>query len=119
MSKKTIRLLPSIILYIIAVLLAAYTLWSYKHCAGIIAQAREYGQLAASGNEYDIASFYMANCGLYAVFALLLAAAGIMLQRNPSPQTVSGNPVQEVKHETNDDELDEWFDELESIDNDK
>ena len=111
MNKKIIHLIPSAVLYIFARLLAIFTIWAYSHCADIISQAKAAGQLAASGNEYDIASFYMGNCGQYAVFALLLVAAGIILQRKP---TVRYSPVETVQDENNkaaDAELDEWFDE--------
>ena len=109
MYKKTIQIVPSIVLYICAGLMAAYAIWSYIFCADVISQARAAGQLAASGSEYDIASFYMGNCGQYFVFALLLTAAGLLLQRKQqvkaSPETVV-SPAENI--EIND-ELDEWF----------
>ena len=112
MNKKITHIIPSIILYIFAILLAVYTIWAYSHCADIITQAKAAGQLAASGNEYDIMSFYMGNCGQYFVSALLLAAAGLLLQRKQSP--MSNKPVASVNainNKANDDELDEWFNE--------
>jgi len=114
MNKKLLHLIPSIALYVFAGLLLFYTIWSYTYCADIISQAKAAGQLAASANEYDIASFYMVNCGQYFVFALLLAAAGLMLQRKQlmSRKTISSATQQ--KNNAADDELDEWFDEAES-----
>jgi amino acid transporter len=117
MNKNILNLIPSIILYIFAGLLAAYAIWSYTYCADIISQAKAAGQLAASGNEYDIASFYMGNCGQYAVFVLLLAAAGIMLQRKPLVQNASVTAVPDTKKEIADGELDEWFSETETENN--
>ena len=109
MNKRTIKIIPSIILYICAVLLTVYAIWAYSFCSEMISQARVAGQLAASGNEYDIASFYMANCGQYFIFALILAAAGLLLQRKRqefvSPGVVFG-PAEDID---TDDELDEWF----------
>jgi len=108
MNKKVIHIVPSIVLYIFAGLLTIYAIWSYTYCADIISQARAAGQLAAGGNEYDIAGFYMANCCQYVVFALLLTAAGLILQRikpahNETVAFSAGN-------EAADDGLDEWFD---------
>jgi len=114
MNKRIIQLIPSIILYIFAGLLAAYALWAYNHCADIISQARAAGQLATSGNEYDIASFYMGNCGQYAVFALLLAAVGLLLQRKRISQNVPNAIVADTNNVANDTELDEWFNEIET-----
>ena len=111
MNKKVIQLIPSIILYVIAGLLAAYAIWSLTYCADVISQAKAAGQLAASGNEYDIISFYMGNCGQYFIFSLLLAAAGLILQRKQHvtniPSAVSSDLA---KNNENDDELDELFD---------
>ena len=118
MNKKVIHIIPSVVLYIFAVLLAVYAIWAYSHCADIISQAKAAGQLAAKGNEYDIASFYMGNCGQYFVSALLLAAAGLLLQKKQSP--ASNKPVGSVNplnNKANDDELDDWFSENESADN--
>ena len=111
MNKTVTRLIPSIILYIFAAIFAAYTVWSYSYCADLISQVKDAGQLAASGNEYDIASFYMSNCGQYAAFALLLAAAGILLQRKPIVQGTPVGVVQDENSKAADEELDEWFDE--------
>ena len=115
MNKKIIYLIPSIVLYIFAGLLAIFTIWAYSHCADIISQAKAAGQLAARGNEYDIASFYMGNCGQYAVFALLLAAAGLVLQRK-QPVQHELKMVRPVENELDNGELDEWFDEDVSAD---
>jgi len=118
MSKRIMGMLPGLILYVAAGLLAIYAIWSFAYCADIIAQARAAGQLAAGGNEYDITSFYMSNCGLYFALALLLAAAGLLLQRKP-PE--AGNPdtgadyaednAGDAEYNAGDAELDEWFDE--------
>jgi len=116
MNKKNIQLIPSIILYIFAGLLVVYAIWAYTICADIISQAKAAGQLAASGNEYDIASFYMGNCAQYFVYAILLAAAGLILQRKPTLKSEPGIIARPSKAEAADMELDEWFDETESTD---
>ena len=111
MNKRTIQIIPSIILYICAVLLAVYAIWSYTFCADVISQAKAAGQLAVSGNEFDIASFYMGNCGQYFVFALLLAAAGLLLQRKQQALVSPEPDASPAENTETDDELDEWFSE--------
>ena len=70
--------------------------------------------MASSGNEYDIVSFYMGNCGQYVVFALLLTAAGLILQRKQPAQYESDKASTSfAKTEATDEELDEWFNEVE------
>ena len=116
MNKKLLHLIPSVALYIFAGLLLFYTIWSYTYCADIISQAKAVGQLAANGNEYDIASFYMGNCGQYFVYALLLAAAGLLLHRKQPVLRKTIASVGQQKDNAADDELDEWFNEAESAD---
>ena len=106
--------IPGFVLYVIALLLAFYAIWSFIYCAGVISQAKAAGQLAVSGNEYDIMSFYMVNCGQYFVEALLLAAAGLLLQRGQSaryPAEAERDAEPVPGDSKTDDELDEWFSE--------
>jgi len=109
MNKRTFLLVSSIVFYVCAGVLVAYAIWSFTYCADIISQARAAGQLAASGNEYDIASFYMGNCGQFFVFALLLTAAGVLLQRKQATENDNNLTIHSDKNKTDDDELDEWF----------
>jgi hypothetical protein len=111
MNKKISQIIPGIILFAFAGLLFIYALWSFAHCTDIISQAKAAGQLAAKGNEYDIASFYMGNCGEYFAFALLLAAAGILMQGKHHTTNRPGVANRSHKNEAADAELDEWFDE--------
>ncbi|MDR2569924.1 MAG: hypothetical protein LBD23_06465 [Oscillospiraceae bacterium] len=117
MNNKVIRLIPSIILYLVAGLVAAYAIWAYTHSAEIVAQAKEFGQLSASGNEYEIASFYMSTSGHYAIYALLLAAAGYITQKMQPALRLPHSSVKLSKNTTADNELDEWFEEMEAADN--
>jgi hypothetical protein len=113
MNKRLIQIMPSIILYTFAGLLIIYTIWSFVCCGDIITEAKAAGQLAASGNEHDIISFYMDNCGQYFVFSLLLTAAGfILLKKQPSLTEYEAAPLAS-KYDAADDELEEWYDELE------
>jgi hypothetical protein len=106
LNKKNI---PSFVLYAFALLLVIYAVWAYTHCADIISQAKAAGQLAASGNEYDIMSFYMGNCCQYIIYALLLAAAGLVLQRKQSTTNIPEVTDAPIKNSEADDELDELF----------
>jgi hypothetical protein len=119
MNKKYLQMIPSIVLYVFAGLLAVYAIWSFAYCADIISQAKAAGQLAANGNEYDIASFYMSNCAQYFVFALLLTATGFLLhKKQPATGVVENAPsASSEKSNANDDELDEWFDEMSAPEN--
>jgi len=115
MNKRIVQIIPSVISYIFAGLLAIYAVWSYTYCADVISQARAAGQLASGGNEYDIVSFYMGNCGQYVVFALLLTAAGLILQRQQPAQNKSDKAAASIaKTEAADEELDEWWGEYSS-----
>jgi len=117
MNNRAVQLIPSVILYIAAGLVAAFAIWAYTHSADIVSQAREAGQLAASGNGYDITSFYMANSGQYFIFALLLAAAGLVLQRKQLAPTSPGFSAELLNKKAYDKELDEWFGEVDAADN--
>ena len=81
--KKVLRIIPSIILYLLAITLLVYAIWVYNHCAEIVSQAIEMGQLDAVEGRYDIINFYMSSCGQYFIFAFLFAALGLVLQRKP------------------------------------
>ena len=105
MSKKII---PSIILYIFSGLMGAYAIWSIIRASEIISEALQFGQITVSGNLYDITSFYVTNCGFYVVYALLLFAVGLILQRQ---QATASAPAPAILPEKKDgeEELDEWF----------
>jgi amino acid transporter len=119
MNKRVIQLIPSIILYVFAVLLVVYAIWAYRYCADIISQARAAGQLATSGNEYDIASFYMGNSGQYFIYALLLAAVGLILHKK-QPTLINQIPSDNLTvKKVYDEELDEWFNQIESTENNR
>lgn len=109
--KSKIFLISSGIIFLAAGLLMLFTTWAFLQCKEIITQAKEAGRLAASGNEYDIMSFYMSNCGQYFIYTLLLAAVGLLLFKW-QPQEVRV-PFSNAKNNANDEELDEWFDGME------
>jgi len=49
------------------------------------------------------------NCCQLFVFALLLTAAGLLLQRKPTTENDIAISTHSDKNKTDDDELDEWF----------
>ena len=71
----------SVVLYILAVLLLAYSVWAAIYSSQIVSQAVAMGQLMVSGSEFEILSFYMSNIGQYFIFAVILFVLGYMLQR--------------------------------------
>ena len=109
MNKQKIYLVCGVILFIVAGLLLVYAVWSFVYCAGIISEAKASGQLAASGNGYDIVSFYMANCSQYFIFALLMTAAGLILQKNKPEVPAVTKPDIVMTASDSDKEIDEWF----------
>lgn len=112
MSKRHLPIF-SIAMYALSVLLAAYAAWAFIHCWRDIAEATAAGQLAVRGNEFEIASFYMANSLQYAVWAALLFSAGWVARRPPAlvrPAPTGLSPVSRKE----DEEFDKWFEELRS-----
>jgi len=111
MNKRKLHFIFGIILFVTAGLLLAYAAWSFAYCADVISSAKASGQLSAGGNEYDIISFYMGNCAQYFVYALLITAAWLILQkREPAGAEESANTNISPKiNSENDNELDEWF----------
>ena len=80
MNKKKLSIL-SIILYVLAALLMIFAIWSLINAITYISMMISQGQLAFSGNEFDIISFIMTSCALYVIFAVILLALGLILQR--------------------------------------
>ena len=110
------RIIPSVILFVFAVLMAVYAVWTIFYCADIVAQAIEAGSLEFKGFEYDIISFYMSYVAQYVAYALLLAAAGLILlwALPPEPCKPDTDAGAAAKNEELDKELDEFFSEAES-----
>ena len=81
MNKKTVEKVFSIVLFVVAVLMAIFAIWAVYSCADDISQAKASGQLPESGMLYIIVGYYMGNCAQYFAYALLLTAAGLLLLR--------------------------------------
>ena len=113
MNKQRLHFIFGIMLFVIAGLLLVYAIWSFTYCADIISDAKASGQLAVSGNEYDIMSFYMGNCSQYFVYALLMVAAGLILhKREIAGSYATSVAIPKTQNNENDNELDEWFEEV-------
>jgi len=114
MNKQRLHFIFGIMLFVMAGLLLVYAIWSFTYCADIISDAKASGQLAASGNEYDIMSFYMGNCSQYFVYSLLLAVMGLLLPKKEvvNSQAMNMATIPTTQNSENDNELDEWFEEI-------
>jgi len=77
----------SFVLYVIAGILALFTIWSFLNIHSYIASQ----QVSFSGNEYSIISYYMTSAGQYLIFAIILFSLGWILQKF-SPVTVKETP---------------------------
>lgn len=78
MDKKKLPVL-STVLYVIAGLLVVYSIWAAVYSANYISTMMQQGQLAFSGNEFEIVSFYMSNITQYLLFAITLFVLGRIL----------------------------------------
>ena len=75
------KYLASIILYGFAIFVAFYAIWSLVRTGSLVAGAVAAGQITYAGSAYDIFSVYMVNGVQFIIFAVLLAAAGFILQK--------------------------------------
>ena len=110
------KLIPSIILYAFAVFVAFYAIWSLIRTANIVSAALGLGQISISGSEYDILSVYMVNSFQYLVFAFLLAAAGLILQKIQKISSALVIPESETKVDIIiEEEVDDFFSKSETV----
>lgn len=115
MNKKKFSAI-SIALYVFAVLLVLYTAWALYHSIRYISETMAQNQLVFSGNEYDIVSFYMANCAQYILFAIILFTLGWMLQINSFDRVGKHDTENQLSSsrktsddETKEEDFEEWF----------
>jgi hypothetical protein len=78
--QKTKLPILSTVLYVIAGLLVAYSIWSVTYSVNYISTMMAQGQLVFSGNEFEIVSFYMSNTAQYVLFAIVLFVLGRITQ---------------------------------------
>jgi len=68
----------SFVLYVLAGILALFSIWSVVNIHEYISSQ----QVAFTGNEYSIISYYMSNAGLYLLFAIVIFSLGWILQKS-------------------------------------
>jgi len=92
--------------------MAIYSVWSIITSMEIIVDAVKNAQVSVSENFFDILNFLFGsnNGAAFFAYALLLAAAGLILQVT-LPKAARTLPVDEGY----DDEYDDWLDEMEPV----
>jgi len=83
MLKKSVPVV-SIVLYVLAALLLAYSIWAAVYSSRIVSEAIEMQQLVFKGSEFEIVSFYMQNIAQYFLFGVVLFGLGWILQNQSS-----------------------------------
>jgi hypothetical protein len=76
MIKNKIRPI-GIAMFFVAALLLAYVIYAFINSHTYISDLIDSGQIVPEESRYDILSFYMTNCALYALFAILFVVIGI------------------------------------------
>ena len=99
MDKKKLPVL-STVLYMIAVLLVVYSIWSVVYSFNYISTMMQQGQLVFSGNEFEVVSFYMSNTAQYVLFAIVLFVLGRILHQM---SVVEEEDLDSLLEETSDD----------------
>ncbi len=74
----------SIVLFVFAGIILIYTVWAAVYSIDIISTLISQNQLVLSGNEFDLATFFMSSVGQYLIYAILLFSLGWIYQVNPS-----------------------------------
>jgi len=118
MKKNLCYMITGICFYVFAGVFAAYGFWAVIKMKEMVSQALEAG-FALKGNEFDIASLYVSNCGQYFVYAMLLVGAGMLLQRvwaESNAVLVVPSVAAPAPDKANDDELEQWFQESDAAD---
>ncbi|MDF1520589.1 MAG: hypothetical protein RQ728_10215 [Brevefilum sp.] len=80
MQEKKIPVV-SIIFYVLAAILLAYSIWALSFSINYVSTAVAQNQLIIDGYEFEIASFYMSNVAQYVVFAAILFGIGWVVQK--------------------------------------
>ena len=105
MQKKKIPVI-SIIFYVLAAVLLAYSIWAAVFSINYISTAISQNPLMVDGFEFEIASFIMTNAVQYLVYTALLFGAGWIIQNL--------QPLKYIEFEDEDFGFDdEWLKEVE------
>ncbi|MDQ0149386.1 hypothetical protein ACFO6R_09995 [Eubacterium multiforme] len=92
----------SIILYVIAVIIIFYMIWTLINCHQYIQTMIAQGGLTVSGNGFNIVSYYMTNCAQYGLFAVVLIVLGVILQKLNTIQEIVSSETNKSKEDSND-----------------
>lgn len=92
----------SIVLYVIAVIIIFYMIWTFINCHQYIQTMIAQGGLTLSGNGFNIVSYYMTNCAQYGLFAIILIALGVILQKLDNIQGIASSNSNKSKEDSND-----------------
>ncbi|WP_127818641.1 hypothetical protein [Microbacterium sp. CPCC 204701] len=97
-------------LFTMAAALAGYAVWAFAQADALIRTARESGQLG-EGTEFDVASYFMSNVGVYSIAAVTLAALGwVLLRSTPSPRRTIVAQQTTARPTPPEDDLEDLFD---------
>ena len=69
----------SIVLYVLAIIMAIYTLYAFVGAYEYIAEYVEYGYITYADSFGDIMAYYMSSVGSYLFYAVALAVMGYVL----------------------------------------
>jgi hypothetical protein len=101
----------SVVLYVLAVLMAFYTAWAARNSIQIVSQAVAQNQLVVSGNEFEVASFYMSNFAQYGLYAVILFSLGWIVQIQSSrllgDQDISSEEMLDDDEDIDEDDLED------------
>jgi hypothetical protein len=78
-SGKKVPIL-SIVFYVVAAIMAAFTIWAFIFCIGYISDLVSSGQLVTAGNEFNIAGYFMTNCVQYLLYTMAIFFFGFIYQ---------------------------------------
>ena len=110
--------IPSIILYAFAVFFTFYAIWSLIRTGSALSSAIALGQIVVTGSEFEIFSVIMSNGFQFIMYSLLLAAAGLILQKIQKIACALVIPVSETQVEVIVEEEDDFFQKGESKEDD-
>ncbi|MFN2304794.1 MAG: hypothetical protein ACK2TV_13775 [Anaerolineales bacterium] len=75
MKKKKFSVV-SIIFFVLAGLLLAFSVWAAIYSTNYISSLIEAGQIVVEGNEFELVNFHMSSYGQYVIFALIFFGLG-------------------------------------------
>jgi len=82
MQKKKFSVV-SIIFFVLAALLLAFSIWAAVYSFDYISSLIDAGQLIVEGNEFELVNFHMSSYGQYVIFALIFFGLGWIMYSAP------------------------------------